>query len=189
MLLRKRNSIALLCLLIGSCQEVDLTEYSNDSVNSDPAETPIETVTVIGTGEGTMERPFTVTDIRSMPISGSESVWVIGYMVGTARTAMSHAEFSADAENQSNILLSSDSLCTDTAHCIPIELSSSKWKKSLSLPTNVAHFHKCLLVKGNLSLYMHRKGLRNVSAGLWLDGFDIASVAPQEWEEPITINY
>jgi hypothetical protein len=95
---------------------------------------------------------------------------------------MSNATFLSESQNQTNILLSSDSLCTDTARCIPVELSSDKWRKALSLPTNTLHFRKCLLVQGIPSRYLYnRKGLRNVSAGLWLDGFDIASVAPQDW--------
>ena len=181
MLLQKRNSIVLLCLLFACCQKVDLGTEPTDATSGQTSDTG-QPVNVLGTGKGTMEYPLTVTDIRSMSLSSSEAVWVIGYMVGTARTAMNHAEFSSEASNQSNILLSYDSLCTDTARCIPIELSSDKWKKSFSLPTNVVHFHKCLLVKGLPSIYLHRKGLRSVSAGHWLDGFDISSVAPQDWD-------
>ena len=168
MLLRKKNSIALLCLLLACCQEVDLDTKPSDG-NQAATSANGQSANVVGTGQGTMEYPFTVNDIRS-------------YMVGTARTAMNHAEFTAEAGNQSNILLSNDSLCTDTARCISVELSSDKWKKALSLPTNLVHFRKCLLVKGIPSPYLRRKGLRNVSEGLWLDGFDIASVAPQDWD-------
>lgn len=179
----------LLCMLFACCQEIDLAEYSKESTNNDnPTETSAEDVTVLGIGEGTAEHPYTVEDIRSISPSESEEVWVIGYMVGTARTSMNNAVFSADAPNQSNILLSSDSLCSDTAICIPVELSSDKWKKELSIPTNSVHFRKCLLVKGVPSLYMRRKGLRKVSAGLWLDGFDISSVAPLDWS-PIEIPF
>ena len=183
MLSRKRNSLVLLCLLFACCQKIDPTTAPEEAEVPDEAE---GAVAVLGTGEGTKAYPYTVADIRSSSLSSSEAVWVIGYMVGTARTSMSNAVFSADATNQSNILLSPDSLCSDTAHCIPIELSSDKWKKSLSVPTNTAHFRKCLLVKGIPLPYLHRKGLRSVSAGLWLDGFDISSVAPQEWNQ-ITI--
>lgn len=171
--------MALLCLLLAGCQKVDLiTEPDSNGTG----EASAQTVTIVGTGEGTMERPFTVSDIRSASLSGDEAVWVIGYLAGTARRTMSDAEFSIEASNQSNILLSSDSLCADTARCIPVELTSDKWRKNLSLPTNTIHFHKCLLVKGVPSTYLNRKGLRSVSAGLWMDGFDITTVAPQEWE-------
>ena len=174
MLLRKRNSLLPLCLLLACCQKIDLTESPEDNDTE-------QAVTIVGTGEGTSQCPYTVTDINSMELSSSEAVWVIGYLVGTARLTMNNAVFTADAENQSNILLSFDSLCTDATLCIPVELSSAKWKESLSLPTNMKHFHQCLLVKAKPSTYLKRKGLRNVSEGLWLDGFDISSVAPTEW--------
>ena len=179
MLSRRKNSLALLCLLLAGCQKVDLTTEPD---TNGTGEASAQTVTIVGTGEGTLERPFMVSDIRSASLSGDEAVWVIGYLVGSARRTMSAAEFNATATNQSNILLSSDSLCIDTARCIPVELTSDKWRKALSLPTNVEHFHKCLLVKGVPSTYLNRKGLRSVSAGLWMDDFDISTVAPQEWE-------
>ncbi len=179
MLSRRKNSLVLLCLLLVCCQKIDLTADPDGAGTGEASE---ETVTIVGIGEGTMERPFTISNIRSLSLSGEEPVWVIGYLAGTARRAMSAAEFNIEASNQSNILLASDSLCCDTARCIPVELSTDKWRKSLSLPTNTSHFHKCLLVRGIPSTYLNRKGLRSVSAGLWLDGFDISSVAPQEWE-------
>ena len=178
MLLQKKNSLLLLCLVLACCQKIDLTAPPEGGGTTDEEEA---SVAIVGTGEGTRECPYTVTDIRSMSLSGSEAVWVIGYLVGTAPRSMNNATFSTDAENQSNILVSYDSLSTDTAQCIPVELSSSKWKTTLSLPANTGHFRKCLLVNGIPSRYLNRKGLRSVSAGLWLDDFDISSVAPQEW--------
>ena len=178
MLLRKRNSLPLLCLLLACCQKVDLPAGPEDSATADETEL---TARIIGTGEGSRVRPYTVTDIGTLELSGSEAVWVIGYMVGTARQTMNNAVFSADADNQSNILLSLDSLCTDADRCIPVELSSAKNKANFPLPANVQHFHQCLLIKGVPSTYLKRKGLQKVSAGLWMDGFDISSVAPEEW--------
>ncbi len=179
MLSLKRNSLLLLCLLFACCQKVDTTAEPDNADSADDSE---QAVNVVGTGEGTMAYPYTVADIRSLSLSGSEAVWVVGYMVGTAPTSMNNATFNANADHQSNILLSFDSLCTDTAHCIPVELYSAKNKRNFSLPMNTTHFRKCLLVKGIPSRYLYnRKGLRNVSAGLWMDGFDIASVSPQEW--------
>ena len=163
-------------LTYGICYGTGIEPTINDNVQTAAVNGNIQTTAVLGMGEGTEAYPYTVEDIRSSSLSSSEAVWMIGYMVGTAQLSMNNAVFCADTMNQSNILLSSDSLCTDTACCIPIELSSDKWRKNLSLPTNVAHFRKCLLVKGVPSQYMQRKGLRYVSAGFWLDDFDISSV-------------
>ena len=177
MLLRKRNSLLLLCLLFACCQKMDLTDET-DNTAADDSEL---TAKIIGSGEGSRVRPYTVTDICSLELSGSEAVWVMGYMVGTAPRSMNNAVFTIDAENQSNLLLSSDSLCTDIDHCIPVELSTAKNKANFSLPTNIEHFHQCLLIKGIPSNYLYRKGLRSIFAGLWMDGFDISTVAPSEW--------
>ena len=179
MLSRKRNSLLLLlCLLFASCQKIDPTV---DPENTETADDSEQAVNVVGTGKGTRQFPYTTTDIRTAELSGSEAVWVIGYMVGTAPRSINNAVFSSDAENQSNILISSDSLCTDIALCIPIELSTAKNKSSFSLPMNVQHFRQCLILKGIPSNYLYSKGLRSISAGLWMDGFDISSVAPTEW--------
>lgn len=176
MLSRKRNSLTLLCLLLLCCQKVDL-----DTEPADEAEAPEQSAVIVGTGMGSSQCPYTVTDIRSKELPAGVPVWVIGYVVGTARQTMNNAVFRPDADNQSNILLASDSLCTDTTGCIPVELSSAKWKRLLSVPMNTEHFGKCLLVKAVPSVYLKRKGLQNVSAGLWMDGFDISTVAPTEW--------
>lgn len=176
--LPKRNKLLLLCLLFVCCQKVDLTvepEASGFAVEGE------ENVAIVGTGEGTRQRPYTATDILALELTPNDTAWVIGYMVGTARTTMNNAIFSIDADNGSNILLSSDSLCTDISSCIPVRLSSDKWKSQLSLPTNKAHFRKCLLLRGIPATYLKRKGLEKVLTGLWLDGFDISSVAPTEW--------
>ena len=178
MLLRKRNSLALLCLLLTCCQKIDLPVEPD---NTDAAGNEVQAASIIGTGEGTRECPYTATDIRSLELPSTEAVWVIGYMVGTARLSMSNAVFNIETDNQSNILLSTDPLCSNADLCIPVELSTAKNKTSFSLPTNTEHFRKCLLVKGVPSTYLKRKGLRNISTGLWLDGFDISSVAPEEW--------
>lgn len=179
MLLPKRNSLALLCLMLACCQKIDLTVTPEEG-NTTSSNT-VQTANIVGTGEGTMERPYTVTDIRSAVHAGKDSVWVIGYMVGTAPRSMGNAVFSSDATNQSNILLSNDSLSTDTAHCIPVELTTPNIKATLSLPTNTARFRKCVLVKGIPSTYLQRKGLRKCSAGLWLVDFDLSSIEPQDW--------
>ena len=176
MLLPKRNSLAILCLLFICCQKADL-----DAEPAEVAETTVQSVAIVGTGLGSMSCPYTVADVMDAPLPSDEPVWVIGYVVGTARQSMSNAVFSPEAENQSNILLSPDSLCESTDDCIPVELQSEKARSNFSIPTNRAHFHQPLLVKGRPSVYLNRTGLRGISTGLWLDGFDIASVAPLNW--------
>lgn len=178
MLSPRRNSLLLLCLLLVGCQKIDLTEEPTDAKTTGATQ---QATTIVGTGEGTRECPYTPADVRALTLSGNEPVWVAGYVVGTARLTMKNAVFSPEAENQSNILLASDSLCTDIDLCIPVELGSEKWKNELSVPTNKQRFRKCLLLKAFPSTYLNRKGLRSISAGLWMEWLDLSSVAPQEW--------
>lgn len=176
MLLRKKINLCLLCFFVAACQKADLTAEPSDI--SDEEELP---VAIRGTGEGLKAFPYTVADVRTRSLATDEAVWVIGYVVGTARQTMNNATFRSDVDNQSNILLASDSLCTDTARCIPVELATAKWKQMISIPTNPEHFGKCLLIRAIPSIYLKRKGLQNISASLWMDGFDISTVAPTEW--------
>ena len=178
MLLPRKISLTLLAALMVGCQQVDLTDEPNATSVQNEAE---GFTAVLGTGLGSMSCPYTVADVMDAALPTDEPVWVIGYVVGTARQSMGNAVFSPEAENQSNILLSPDSLCESTDNCIPVELQSEKARSSFSIPTNRAHFRQPLLVKGRPSVYLNRKGLRGVSTGLWLDGFDIASVAPLNW--------
>lgn len=177
MLSLRRNSVWALMLLLACCQKVELTpEPGQDTEEGKPA----STADIRGTGLGTQAYPFTPTDIRNGAKGGE--VWVIGYVVGTAPRAMTAATFDASSTNQSNILLSEDSLCTDTARCIPVELSSSKIRQQFALPGNAGHFRHTVMLCGTPSVYLYRRGLRNVSTGLWLDGFDLSSIAPEQWE-------
>ena len=178
MLSRRRNSLWLLCLLTVCCQKIDTTVSPSAG---DGEGLSAEDVQVVGTGEGTMECPFTVTDVQTLQLAADKPVWVVGYMVGTAYRSMGNAEFNAEARNNSNILLAADSLCSDAEKCIPVELNSSKLKSAYSLPSNPQRLHHCLLLRGVPSTYLHRKGLREVSAGLWMNGFDVAKVAPEPW--------
>ena len=175
----RKNSLALLCLLLTCCQKVDLTFGPEDGNNASGNST--QTADIVGTGEGTKERPLTVRDVRSMHCSGKDTLWVVGYMVGTARQSMNNAVFSAEASNSSNILLSYNRLCTDTAQCIPVELPAGRIREQLSLPSNVSNFRQCVLVRGIPSIYLRRKGLRNCSAGLWIIDFDLSAFESQDW--------
>ena len=172
----RKSSLWLLACLLACCQKVDLTGDAAVISGSGDADSEVTASQICGTGLGTTQYPYTVSDVRSMALS-MDTVWVMGYLVGTAPRSLKNAEFQRDASNLSNILLSSDSLCADTALCIPVELSSTRLKTQFALPNNRQHFRQCLLVRGIPATYLYRKGLRGVCAGLWLDGFDISGVA------------
>ncbi|MGN1255962.1 MAG: DUF6359 domain-containing protein [Bacteroidaceae bacterium] len=170
-----------IALLSSSCQKQVLED------EDDGRESPAH-VFPRGTGEGTFEFPFTVKDVQEGTAAGaSGQVWVIGYVVGSAYRSLDNASFSLENASSSSLLLSSDSLCTDVTHCIPVELSSTKWQSQFALPSNPSGYHQCVMFMGTPALYYRKNGLRSLSEGHWLYGFDISSISrePQEWEYTI----
>ncbi len=169
----------LAVLALSSCQKIDLAE-ENGNIQEE-----IQKISIFGTGQGSMNCPYTVEDILSDSIPlGNENIWVIGYVVGSTYRSLNAAEFSPNTNYTSNILISSDSLCTDVKKCIPVELASGEWKKKFSIPSVPQGFRKCVLLQGTPKLYFYKNGLRNICAGHWLFGFDISTVnnTPQDWE-------
>ncbi|MGN0233446.1 MAG: DUF6359 domain-containing protein [Bacteroidaceae bacterium] len=153
--------------------------------DADGGESPVY-VLPMGTGQGTQEYPFTVRDVLDGMVAGvSGQVWVIGYAVGSAYRSLDNASFSLEDASSTSLLLSGDSLCSDVTCCVPVELSSSKWKSLLSLPSNPNGFRQCVLLMGVPATYYRTSGLRSLSEGRWLYGFDISSISqdPQEWEK------
>ncbi len=170
----------ILCcaLLLVSCQKLLLEEEEGGQGNS------VGTFPQ-GTGAGTEQFPFSVRDVMDGRAQAADgTVWVIGYAVGAAYRTLSTADFSPSVPYATNLLLSADSLCTDVARCIPVELSSSKSKAQFALPNNPSGYRQCVMLEGIPQTYYKENGLRKVSAGRWLYGFDLSNVSgdPQEWE-------
>jgi len=163
---------------MAGCQKLDFSETEED-VDDTP-----ENLTFIGTGEGTMEAPYTVGDILGGKTEKStDGCWVIGYVVGATYSSIKNAQFDALTYYESNILLASDSMCQDYLECVPVELNTKAMKEKCGLPSNPERWRKCLLVKGTPGLYFKVNGLRRAAAGHWLGQFDIKSILsePEEW--------
>ena len=179
----RRDTLLLAALLaVASCEKLD---FSEEEVSG--GDVPV-TIDIIGTGEGTMEKPYTVEDIQAGEMFGNTGEsWVIGYVVGATYSSMKNATFGPYTYYSSNILLSSDSLCNDPAKCIPVELSSADVKRRFSLSENEKGFRKCLLVRGWPALYFKVNGLRSVSAGMWIQGYDLQGILRQNdgWDVDI----
>lgn len=168
-------------IIVCSCQQVE-TEQAEASQAVSPT-------FLFGTGEGTILRPFTANDIIENKFNNSgTSVWVLGYVIGATYRTMNNSIFSDTTQYCSNILISTDSTCTNIEKCIPVELSNQKLQKSYSLPYNPSGFRKCILLHGTPKTYFNRNGLRNIDEGHWMYGFDISTIKPdiQKWD---TITY
>lgn len=179
--LTKASLFLFCCVLVCSCQKIE-TEQTDISES-------VPIISIYGTGEGTIQRPFTPNDIIEGKYDNAETpVWVIGYVVGATYRTMNNAIFSDTTQYSSNILISLDSTCTRTDNCVPVELSNQKLQTSYSLPSYPMGFRKCLLIHGKPKAYFNKNGLRNIDEGHWMSGFDIATINPdiQKWD---TINY
>lgn len=168
---------AFLAAALSACQKYDFSEEAELSPDE-------EWRMPVGTGEGTVLRPYTAEDIRSGNFSSGEECWVIGYVVGAAYQSIANSEFSPSTTFTRNILLSSDSICTSYMSCLPVELSSTSLQKRFALPHNPQGFRQCLMLRGTPRTYYNKNGLRDIRTGHWMYHFDISSIhpRPQEWK-------
>lgn len=171
-------------MLAVSCEKVDLSKDEAAASDIEWSGPPT------GTGEGTAQKPYTVKDIQTLSLAEAGQCWVIGYVVGATYRSLNEAMFTPTTSYTSNILLSGDSLCSDTRNCIPVELSSKKMQKSFALPQNPSGFRQCAVFHGTAARYFSKNGLRDIDAGHWLYGFDIQTVCPtpQVWGDTIFVS-
>lgn len=173
-------------LSIECCQKIDLEDNNSPEKTKDNYTSSTIISNIKSTGQGLITSPLTVKDVINGKFPNIESkTWVIGYVVGATKTSLSNAEFSDSTSYSTSILLAMDSMCTDVTYCIPVELNTEKLKKAYAIPNNRKAFRKSLLVLGTLKPYYKVNGLREVSEGHWLFGFDISFIAPEpeEWGE------
>ena len=139
----------------------------------------------VGHGEGTQQRPFTPDEMMAGgDLPYGEEVWVMGYAVGSTIQNMENATFEVPTTNAHNILISSDSLCTDAERCIPVEFSGSNMQLRFSLAHQPGSLHRFIVIRGTLGLYFSHVGIRQSDAAYWIDGFDLSRIAPprQDWD-------
>ncbi|MCR4920842.1 MAG: DUF6359 domain-containing protein [Bacteroidaceae bacterium] len=166
--------------LTAGCEKYDFTEDGTTRKEEEDFAPPTDA------GKGTAEAPYTVEDLLSADLTKSGGAcWVIGYVVGATYRTMNNAEFAPDANYSANVLLAGDSLCTSSQRCIPVELSSTSLQKKFALPHNPQGFRQCAMFYGKPARYFNVNGLRNISAGHWLWGFDIQQInpIPEEWND------
>lgn len=161
------------------------TKYNFDDPKADEHGNDVGTIRPIASGRGTQLRPLTVDEVMSGVLPESKSAcWVMGYAVGTTRQSMKYASFDAFTDVARNVLLSSDSLCNDVETCIPIELTTKALQQQFSLNAHPEKHRQALVVRGQWGTYFNRLGLRSVSVGYWLPGFDFSSLhATVSWRE------
>ena len=178
---RRLSYLLLLALaLTAGCEKYDFTDEGGSGKDSEELTPPTDT------GKGTAEAPYTVEDMMTLEAAQSGGAcWVIGYVVGATYRTMNNAEFTSATDYSANILLAGDSLCTDSRSCLPVELSSTSLQKKFALPYMPQGFRQCVVFCGKPARYFNVNGLRNISTGHWLWGFDIQQIhpTPEEWND------
>ena len=134
------------------------------------------------TGDGTLEKPYTVKDVQNMNSEhASEGVWVkayiVGYINGSPLNATT-ATFSAQAPEggevlASNILVADAADANTLAAIIPVALpNNADARNDLNLKDNAGKLGTQVWLKGNITTYMGVMGLKEVKV-YSLDGVNI----------------
>lgn len=193
--------IVMLALSLCACEHFELADADQEDNGSTTVNGSDDGATDFpyATGLGTRQCPYTpgqlLSDITThqqqdntcgnllgSALEGTE-VCLMGYAVGEAYRSISNATFTAPFGHQSNILLASDSLCTDATLCIPVELSTEKQKSAIALANNSALQRQCLLIEGTLYKYLNVIGLRNITAHRWFPGQTLPDALQSWWDE------
>ncbi len=112
-------------------------------------------------GDGTQENPYTVSD--AITHQGENGVWVVGYIVGSAKGSIGNFIPGVTEETEdTSIFLANTENETDTNIMIPVNLpeASTGIRDALNLVDNPENFNKKIKIKGNLADYFTVPGLR-----------------------------
>ena len=129
------------------------------SANGVSKEVALKAVLVVGTGNGTKEKPFTVEDVTAIG-STLTAAWVKGYIVGcVSNDGIVTDTESADYKN-SNLALGSDK---EGTLYLAVQLPNNDARAALNLVDNTDNLGKEVLLYGTLETYFLHAGLKNVS--------------------------
>ena len=175
------------CALTGGCEKVELPSESFSQGVTEPSDADssgLITAPITGTGQGTVVRPYTVTDL----LEGGDTLmnhqlWVLGYVVGWTYQSLSNAEFTAENAEETNVLLADNPEEDDPYGCLPVRLTSAKWKKAIGLKQNPDSLGRCIRVLGLVGRYMTLTSITEVHDYQWLGGWQHPAVSPGD-DEP-----
>ncbi len=157
----------------------ELEEFSEDVREEDE-----QLMFPVGHGKGSQRYPYTVLDLSKLNVYPDTAVCVMGYAVGSTYQTMKNAVFCVPTTYGRNILLSMDSTCMHTEHCLPIELSTTASQNKFSLRDRPERYRQVIVVRGMVANYLGRIGLRKINSGYWLPNFAVDSISPSPayWE-------
>jgi hypothetical protein len=132
----------------------------DETVNSREVEITVDQ----GNAEPNSEtNPYTIAEAVARQGQGETDAWITGYIAGSKPSAGYDFTNSA-AWQTTNIVLADEVAETNDAKCVFVELGTGAIRAGLNLVDNPNNLYRKILIKGNLSAYFTRAGLRNVSA-------------------------
>lgn len=124
------------------------------------------------TGDGSRNNPYLVSDLRQMTSDNytEESVWVKGYIIGTAKSKTSLNE----EDVVSNIAIAVSASDTEFS---PVELKAgSIFRERINLVDNPGNKGKEILLHGQITSYFSTTGVKNLDEAV-LDGETISGIS------------
>lgn len=124
------------------------------------------------TGEGTLESPYTTSDVialgnKTKDVSGGV-FYVKGYIVGQVNGMnMNNLELNEpwgtqDGKTyQTNIVIADSQTETDATKMVPVQLPSGALRTGLNLPENPSMYGKEIIIYGSLEGYFSAAGIKN----------------------------
>lgn len=113
-------------------------------------------------GNGTQENPYTVSD--AITHQGENEVWVVGYIVGSAKNGTINQFIPGVTEETvpSNIVIADNRNETDKERLVSVELKEGSRRDALNLADNPGNFNRRVAIRGDLAGYMNGYGLRGI---------------------------
>lgn len=154
----------------GTC---DITAYTEENETYLESTSKLNVVVAVMTGEGTQEKPYTLTDLALLYAAGtatddkwvSEPVWVKGYIVGCLNGSFAKAALSADDNDNlvdTNVILADQQSVETAEGTVPVALTDD-FRTQYGVKTNHDNFGKEALIKGKIQKYFSVAGIKDVT--------------------------
>ena len=138
------------------------------------------TVTPEVDNDGSLEKPFSVADVRKLNNAKTGTFWVAGYIVGVVdgKSLADGAKFEAAAV-ETNLMIADDADATAVENVIPVQLPQGFIREALNLSANPDNLKMKVVIYGSLEAYFGAAGIKSVTAA-YLDGEEIVKPADEE---------
>lgn len=116
------------------------------------------------TGDGTLENPFTVSDVIALNNSKSGNYYVKGFIVGCikkdSKVMAGNVVITEGFDSETNIVLADAADETADGKMIPVQLPSGALRTGLNLVANPANHGQVVVLSGSLEAYFGAAGVK-----------------------------